>query len=103
MTRLAGYRRLEPERGGYQRGQGERDRGRWVDREVAHGRRRGLCGGLEGHADGGYEGLLLPAGCGQCYGVRVTADHSPRDCLAVAVSGEGGWSGPIYIPASILA
>lgn len=62
MTRLAGYRRLEPERGGYQRCQGERDSGRWVDREVDHGRGRGLCGGVEGDEDGCYEGLLLPTG-----------------------------------------
>lgn len=64
MTRLAGSRRPEPERGGYQRGQGERDRRRWVDREVDHGRGRGVRGGVEGDEDGGYEGLLLPAGCG---------------------------------------
>lgn len=64
MTRLAGPRRPEPERGGYQRGQGERDGGRWVDREVDHGRGRGVCRGLEGDEDGGYEGILLPADWG---------------------------------------
>lgn len=62
MTRLAGSR-FEPERGGYRWSQGECDRGRWVDCEVDYGRGCGLPGGVEGHEDGGIEGLLLSANC----------------------------------------